>query len=132
MIEPRRTTPRTTGHHPLLSRLPGRWAPAALGIILLLSSAVAIAEEGRETSARVLRPGDPLEHGVKESDLAALRGLMKKAVDDGTLPGVSLLLAHEGEVIFKEAYGNLAVDQPARIASSTKPVAASAVLTVVD
>jgi hypothetical protein len=70
---------------------------------------------------------NPLTHGIKDSDLAALREIIKKgvpAVDPQTVPaaaaavqddarfpnatsasGASLLIAHKGEVVFKEAYG---------------------------
>ena len=48
------------------------------------------------------------------------------------MPGVSLLLAHRGEVIFKEAFGNLKLDQKAQMASSSKPVTASLLMILVD
>ena len=57
---------------------------------------------------------------------------MPQAVDNHTVPGVSLLLAHKVEVIFKEAFGNLSVDQKALMASSSKPVTATVVMTLVD
>src|SRR5262249_53140431 len=65
-------------------------------------------------------------------DLDALRALLKKAIDDETVPGVSLLVAHKGEVVFKEAFGNLKVDQAVRIASDTKPVVATVVAILAD
>src|ERR1700733_7785323 len=49
-----------------------------------------------------LKPGDPHAHGLTDTDLDALRSILRKAVDDRTVPGVSLLLVHKGEVIFKE------------------------------
>jgi hypothetical protein len=52
---------------------------------------------------QVLRPSDPHARGLTEADLNSLCAILRKAVDDRTVPGVSLLLAHEGEVIFKEA-----------------------------
>ena len=48
------------------------------------------------------------------------------------MPGISLLLAHRGEVIFKEAYGNLKVDQKVQMASSSKPVTATLLMILVD
>ena len=61
-----------------------------------------------------LRRGDPHGHGLSDADLGALRTILRGAVDDHTVPGVSLLLAHKGEIIFKEAFGNVALDQKAR------------------
>ena len=58
--------------------------------------------------------------------------ILRKAVDDRIVPGVSLLLAHKGEVIFKEAFGDLSVDQKAVMASSSKPVTATVVMILVD
>ena len=81
---------------------------------------------------QLLRPGDPHAHGLTDADLDSLRAILRKAVDDHTVPGVSLLLAHKGEVIFKEAFGNLAVDQKVLMASSSKPVTATVVMILVD
>jgi CubicO group peptidase (beta-lactamase class C family) len=79
-----------------------------------------------------LRPGDPHAHGVSDTDLVSLRAILRNAVDTHTVPGVSLLLAHKGEVIFKEAFGNLTVDQKVLMASSSKPVTATVVMILVD
>lgn len=78
-----------------------------------------------------LRVGDPSKHNITADQIKALREMLKKGVDDG-LPGASLLVAHKGEIIFREAFGNLEADKPAFIASTTKPTTAAAVLTVVD
>ena len=58
-----------------------------------------------------LRRGDPHAHGINDAELEALRAILRKAVENKTVPGVSLLLSHQGEIIFKESFGNLAVDQ---------------------
>ena len=81
---------------------------------------------------QVLQPGDPHAHGLTDADLESLRAILRQAVDHHTVPGVSLLLAHKGEVIFKEAFGNLSVDHKALMASSSKPVTATIVLILVD
>jgi CubicO group peptidase (beta-lactamase class C family) len=80
----------------------------------------------------VLKEGQPASHGIRDADLEALRTILKKAVDDKKLPGVSLLLAHRSEVIFKEAFGDLKVDQSVKLASDSKPISATVVMTVVD
>src|SRR5262249_7658178 len=79
-----------------------------------------------------LQPGDPHAHGLAGTDLESLRGLLRKGINDRTVPGVSLLLAHRGEVIFKEALGNLSVDQKVMMASSSKPVTATLLLILAD
>lgn len=82
--------------------------------------------------APVLKPGELAAHGLREADLEALRTILRKAVADKAVPGVALLLAHRGEVVFKEAFGDLKIDEPVKMASDTKPVAATVVMTVVD
>ncbi len=79
-----------------------------------------------------LRPGDPHAHGLRDTDLDALRSILRKAVENRTVPGVSLLLVHKGEIIFKEAFGNLTLDQKALMASSSKPVTATLLMILVD
>jgi CubicO group peptidase (beta-lactamase class C family) len=69
---------------------------------------------------------------MTEKDLDALRAILRNAVNDGTVPGISLLLAHKGEVIFREAFGNLAVDQKVLMASSSKPVTATLIMILAD
>jgi CubicO group peptidase (beta-lactamase class C family) len=81
---------------------------------------------------QILRTGDPRAHGMSDADLRSLRAILRKAVDDQTVPGVSLLVAHRGEVIFKEAFGNLTVDQKVQMASSAKPVTATLLAVLAD
>jgi len=81
---------------------------------------------------QILRPADPHAHGLTDADLNVLRVILRRAVDDHTVPGVSLLLAHKGEVIFKEAFGNLTVDQKVQMASSSKPVTATLIMILAD
>ena len=79
-----------------------------------------------------LRPGDPHAHGMTDKDLDALRSILRQAVDDKVVPGISLLLAHRGEVVFKEAYGDLKLDQKVQMASSSKSVTATLLMILVD
>jgi CubicO group peptidase (beta-lactamase class C family) len=79
-----------------------------------------------------LRRGDPRSHGIKDVDLDVLRATLRKALEDKTVPGVSLLLSHQGEIIFKEAFGNIAVDQKVHMASSSKPVTATMIMILAD
>jgi len=69
-----------------------------------------------------------------------IRNLMTTLVDHGEAPGVSLLLAHGGETIFREAFGwadvearrPLTPDDLMWIGSSTRPMAATAVVQLAD
>jgi CubicO group peptidase (beta-lactamase class C family) len=81
---------------------------------------------------QALRPGDPREHGFSGTDLGELRAILRDSINNGTVPGVSLLLAHRGEIIFKEAFGNLRVDQEVLMASSAKPVTATLLMILAD
>lgn len=65
-------------------------------------------------------------------DLAPVRELIQKAVKDGEARGVSLLVMHRGKLLFREGFGNLKADDAARIASSTKPTTATALMVLVD
>jgi CubicO group peptidase (beta-lactamase class C family) len=70
----------------------------------------------------------------------AIRELLTSLVEDGEAPGVSLLLAHRGETIFRDAFGwadvearrPLSADDLMWIGSSTRPIAATAVLQLAE
>lgn len=74
------------------------------------------------------------------TELDALRALLQGFVEHGQAPGVSLLLAQHGKVVFEEAYGwaNLEAKKPFAtdtitwLASTTKPVSATCVMILVD
>jgi CubicO group peptidase (beta-lactamase class C family) len=84
------------------------------------------------SSLQLLRTGDPHAHGLNDAGLESLRAVLREGVEGRVVPGVSLLLAHRGEVIFKEAFGNLKLDQKAQMASSSKPVTATLLMILVD
>ena len=81
-----------------------------------------------------LPDGDPARHGVTAAELDGLRGILRDAVNGGSMPsGASLLVAHRGEVIVREAVGDaLAVDSITRLGSSTKPIASAVVAILAD
>jgi CubicO group peptidase (beta-lactamase class C family) len=90
------------------------------------------AAKAEGSPSRSLRPGDPHAHGITDADLESLRAVLREGVEDRVVPGVSLLLAHRGEVIFKEVFGNLKLDQKAQMASSSKPVTATLLMILID
>jgi CubicO group peptidase (beta-lactamase class C family) len=65
---------------------------------------------------------------------------LKKAVDGGELPGVSVLVMHHGKVVFKDAYGLIDIenkrpfrtDSVCQIASSTKWVSGAVLMAAVE
>ena len=108
----------------ILRRLPARRWIGVIGLLIAVDIGIAVemtvsnaAEPPAAKSAargpQRLVKGDPQAHGLTVADLNALRAILRTAIDDRTVPGVSLLLAHKGEIIFKEAFGNLTVDQKA-------------------
>jgi CubicO group peptidase (beta-lactamase class C family) len=111
---------------------------AALGLLALglppgrADGPPPVAPAPADRPPQLLRPGDPHAHGLSDKDLDDLRAILRSAVDDQVVPGISLLLAHRGEVIFKEAYGNLKVDQKVQMASSSKSVTATLLMILVD
>ncbi len=113
-----------------------KFVVAAVGPMTFGADSAGLADPPSATdspaTSRILRRGDPHAHGLTDLDLDSLRVILRKAVNDRTVPGVSLLLAHQGEVIFKEGFGNLAVDQKVLMASSAKPVTATLLMILVD
>jgi CubicO group peptidase (beta-lactamase class C family) len=103
-----------------------------LGLALIRARADGPAPARADQAPQSLRPGDPHAHGLTGKDIDDLRAILRGAVDDKVVPGISLLLAHRGEVIFKEAYGNLKVDQKVQMASSSKSVTATLLMILAD
>jgi CubicO group peptidase (beta-lactamase class C family) len=128
----------TAAHHFHKCRLV---APLAFTIAIVFGSACSgglaqLAEPPASEKVRqrpqLLQPGDPRAHGMSDSDLDSLSAILRTAVDDHTVPGVSLLLAHKGEVVYKKSFGNLTLDHKALMASSSKPVTATVLMILVD
>jgi CubicO group peptidase (beta-lactamase class C family) len=69
------------------------------------------------------------EHGFSAMQRDELRGAFRWGIDKAFIPGGALLICHEGDVIFREAFGvadletgrPFTVETPCRIASVTKP-----------
>lgn len=88
-------------------------------------------------------PADSLLAGPladPEGRFDSVRDLVQGAVDRGVIPGCSLLLIHEGRVVFAEAFGfadlgqqtPFALDTVVRVASSSKYTIGMAIMMLVD
>lgn len=77
---------------------------------------------------------------VNDARTKALRSMLKEVNGLPAIPGVALLVAQHGRVVFREAYGwadekgqkPFSVDSVVLIASSTKPLSATCVMELVD
>lgn len=92
--------------------------PLPLLFCLIFSSAV----------AQELPRADPADVGISAERLFRLDGLLQGYVDEGRLPGVALVVARDGKVVYDKAFGyrdreagdRLENDDLFRIASQTK------------
>ena len=79
-------------------------------------------------------------HGLNEQQLDSLADIMQHAVDQQAIAGCSFLIAHRGEIVFREAFGFADIElerafttnELVPIASVSKPVLASVVMALVD
>ena len=79
-------------------------------------------------------------HGLNEQQLDSLADIMQQAVDQQAIAGCSFLLVHQGEVVFRRAFGFADIESERAfttnelvpIASVSKPVLASIVMALVD
>lgn len=97
---------------------------------------VLLATAGCRSNAEQTSPTSAVAAVEKTGQLGinyeAIRSTLSDAVKSGTVDGASLLLVQNGKVLFKEARGNLSIEDPVKIASSTKPVATVGILILVD
>ena len=71
--------------------------------------------------------------GATKIDDAAVNKLLERArreVDDGLLPSAQIALAHNGEIVAEEAFGDATLDTRYCIFSATKPFVASVLWTL--
>ena len=79
-------------------------------------------------------------HGLNEQQLDSLADIMQHAVDQQAIAGCSFLIAHRGEIVFREAFGFADIElerafttnELVPIASVSKPFLASVVMALVD
>jgi len=87
------------------------------------------------------RTADPLSLGLAPDRLARISAWMRRYVDDGKLPYMTVLVARHGEIAFLDACGSgdpengaptPPVDHIARYYSMTKPVVTAAAMTLLE
>lgn len=79
-------------------------------------------------------------HGITEEQLDSLAEIMSQAVKDKQVAGVSFVVVHKGEVVYREGFGYADIesrrpftaDELLPVASVSKPFMASVVMALVD
>lgn len=105
----------------------------ALAAIFMVAATASAGAAGLQTA-----PPDTV--GFDAERLARLDGVLKRYVERGQLPGVSVLVARHGKVVYLKSFGYRDVESKApmtddsivRIYSMTKPIAAAAVMAAVE
>lgn len=83
---------------------------------------------------------DLQSHGVTQDQADSLDDIMRQSVEQGRVAGGSFLVAHKGEIVFREAFGYADIeskrpfttDELLPIASVSKPFMASVVMVLVE
>ena len=95
-------------------------------------------ESGEEANIPVAT--DLHSHGVTQDQLESLAEIMRQAVQQEQIAGGSFLVAHKGEIVFREAFGYADIeskrpfttDELLPIASVSKPLMASVLMVLVE
>ena len=93
-----------------------------------------------QTSAGLPVATDVRSHGVSQNQIDSLATLMRQAVAQKQVAGCSFLVAHQGQVVFRQAVGladieakrPFTTEELLPIASVSKPVLASVLMALVD
>lgn len=109
-----------------------------LALMLLLAAPAPAADDARPATG--LPTAQPAEVGMEAAPLAQIAPRMQAFVDQGEIAGAVCLVARQGRVVSLEAVGqaDLEAKRPMRpdtlfcIASMTKPITATALMTLVD
>ena len=92
------------------------------------------------TASGLIKAKDLQSHGITEEQLGSLAEIMSQAVKGKQVAGVSFVVVHKGEVVFREGFGYADIesrrpftaDELLPIASVSKPFMASVVMALVD
>lgn len=112
-----------------------RWL---ISIPVLTYLAVSLPVFGQEQ--RIPAATDLHSHGVTQNQIESLAETMRQAVEHEEIAGGSFLVAHKGEIVFREAFGYADIeskrpfttDELLPIASVSKPFMASVVMALID
>ena len=112
---------------------------AALGIALL-SAQPALAQLQPPTTFSAVRISNPADVGMSASRLDKLTTAFNKEIADKALPGVTIMVARKGKVVYSNAFGvrdaargdAMSMDSLFRIYSMTKPMASVAAMILVE
>lgn len=106
-----------------------------LGILLVIS-ALAIAQTKSIRNSPSLSEGTPESIGMSSVRLAKIDKMLKESVSNSDIPGVVALIARDGKIVYHKAFGmadnysdrSLNPDDIFRIASQSKAITATAVM----
>lgn len=77
-------------------------------------------------------PSAVIDEPVDDPRFDALQGDMVRRAEAAGLPGTSLLVLHDGELVEQEAWGDYTLDTVVPIASASKWLTAAVIMTLVD
>jgi CubicO group peptidase (beta-lactamase class C family) len=83
---------------------------------------------------------EPVSRDQLDAALPGLRSMAEAAVAAGQVPGLAIVVVHEGEVVFLEGFGKRAMDKPEavdadtvfQLASMSKPISSTVVAALVS
>jgi CubicO group peptidase (beta-lactamase class C family) len=84
------------------------------------------------SAAAQLATGTPQQAGFSAERLGRINGVMKEHIAKGHLAGASGLIARNGKVVFREAWGEMKLDTIVRMYSMTKGVTGVAAMILWD
>lgn len=119
-----------------------RWVAIAwlLLALTLLAAANGEGHDGLPGIKDAVAEAAWLRHGFTDTQREAIRAACRRGIDGKFVPGGALLIMHQGEPIFREAFGVASletgrlftIDTPCRIASVTKPHTATLLAMLVE
>ena len=128
---------------PTIAMAAGKRPVAALILLLGLTCGVApplLAQLQPPTSFSVVRITNPADVGMSAARLDKLTTAFNKEIADKALPGVTIMVARKGKVVYSNAFGvrdaakgdAMSMDSLFRIYSMTKPMASVAAMILVE
>jgi CubicO group peptidase (beta-lactamase class C family) len=102
-------------------------------IVFVVAMGVLLSYFSCQRSISELLIGDWVEHGFSSEKRDSLQSFFQESIDKGDIPGGALLVIHQDEVIFKEAFGiydsetgrSFTLDELCTIASVSKSISST-------